>query len=165
MIETMHERDGVGLAAPQVGISKRLIVVTDFEHDYILLNPVLIAYSEQTVTDTEGCLSLPLLQGQVTRFEKVIVRALDAEGHPLELTGKGILARALQHEIDHLNGVLYIDRARTGTLVELDHETENKIPITLDEVKQRFAVLNQHLTELTFDPVQPTEDVVHALTV
>jgi peptide deformylase len=161
MIETMHVRDGVGLAAPQVGISKCLIVVADLEKIYVLVNPVLIAYSEQIITDSEGCLSLPSFQAQVARFEKVIVRATDDKGQPIELTGSGLLARALQHEIDHLNGILYIDRADKATLVELDHESEEKIPITLDEIQERFSSLNQHLPELVFDPVKTAEKVVH----
>jgi peptide deformylase len=158
MIDTMHEKDGVGLAAPQINISRRLIVVTDYEKEYVLINPKIIAYSEQTSNEIEGCLSLPGLQAMVNRFEKIIVQALDSEGKQIEITASGLLARVLQHEIDHLNGILYIDRADLSTLVELDPQTEEKRPTTLLKVTRKFKKMNAGLAELVFNRVHPQKD-------
>lgn len=116
MIETMYEAPGIGLAAPQVGVSKNLIVAdigTD-ENDreiplIVLINPEIIS-SENEIESEEGCLSLPDYRTNVKRAEKVFVRALNREGNPVEIEGSGLLSRALQHEIDHLNGILLIDR-------------------------------------------------------
>lgn len=112
MADTMYDAEGVGLAAPQVGILKRLIVVdADEEHGLIkLINPEII-HSEGEQLGPEGCLSIPGLNGDVRRAETVTVRGLDREGNEVEITGSGLLARAFQHEIDHLNGVLFTDVA------------------------------------------------------
>jgi len=112
MADTMYDAEGVGLAAPQVGILKRLIVVdADEEHGLIqLINPEIIS-SEGEQLGPEGCLSIPGLNGDVRRAETVTVRGLDREGQEVEITGSGLLARAFQHEIDHLNGVLFTDIA------------------------------------------------------
>ena len=110
MAETMYADSGVGLAAPQVGVSKRIIVI-DGEEDglIVLINPMIVK-SEGEVVEEEGCLSLPGIYSQVKRSSKVTVKALDENGDPIEITKEGLTARALQHEIDHLDGILFIDR-------------------------------------------------------
>ena len=121
MVETMRVAPGVGLAAPQVGESIRLIVVEYSEEDdeeqkppklYIMANPEITRTSTETVTGTEGCLSIPGIQGDVERFETVTVKGLNRQGRPMTVKAKGWLARIFQHEIDHLDGVLFVDRAQ-----------------------------------------------------
>ena len=114
MIETMYAAPGVGLAAPQVGVSKRLIVidVSTREEKYpliVLVNPQIIE-ADGFVEFEEGCLSVPEYIAVITRAERTVVKGLDRKGAPVEIEGTGLLARALQHEIDHLDGVLFIDR-------------------------------------------------------
>lgn len=111
MAETMYEAEGVGLAAPQVGVRKRCVVVdVGDEHGLIpLVNPVIVA-SEGEDVGPEGCLSVPGRRGMVARPYRVTVRAQDAQGQPFEITGEGFLARAFCHELDHLDGVLYVDK-------------------------------------------------------
>ncbi|SMP46872.1 peptide deformylase [Anoxynatronum buryatiense] len=110
MKETMALADGVGLAAPQVGILKR-IIVTDVEEEVIeYINPTII-HEEGEQCAIEGCLSLPDQSGRVIRPEKVRVQALNRKGEIFELDAEGLLARAICHEVDHLNGILFIDRA------------------------------------------------------
>lgn len=108
MHETMIEADGVGLAAPQVGVKKQIAIVDIGEDEGLIemINPeILVASGEQT--DPEGCLSFPGVYGDVTRPYKVKIRASDRRGKPFELEAEDFLARAIQHEIDHLNGVLF----------------------------------------------------------
>ena len=113
MWETMRAANGVGLAAPQIGLSLRLAVIDvkpDGKSDpIVLLNPEIVK-REGRVEEEEGCLSIPGLYAKVRRHAKVVVRALDARGIPMEIKGEGLLARALQHETDHLDGKLFIDR-------------------------------------------------------
>ena len=111
MVQTMQEADGVGLAAPQVGVSLRVIVVDVGEGLIELINPVIVA-SEGCETGTEGCLSIPGMYGDVERFTSVTVQGLDRQGEPITVQGSGLLARALQHEIDHTNGVVFIDHIK-----------------------------------------------------
>lgn len=108
MAETMYDADGVGLAAPQVGILRRVVVIDVGEGLIELINPVII-YTEGEQAGPEGCLSVPGRQGFVRRPNKVTVRALDRKGKPFEVTGEGLLARAFCHEIDHLDGRVYVD--------------------------------------------------------
>lgn len=111
MFETMYEANGVGLAAPQVGILKRLVVIdVDYENPYVLINPVIIERDGEQVGD-EGCLSLPGKVAQVTRPNHVICRCLNENMEEVEIEGEGLLARAICHELDHLDGVLYKDVA------------------------------------------------------
>ncbi|ACX64232.1 peptide deformylase [Paenibacillus lautus] len=112
MADTMYDAEGVGLAAPQVGILKRLIVIdAGDEHGLIkMINPEIVE-SEGEQFGPEGCLSIPGWNGDVRRAEKVTVKGLDREGNELVITGTGLLARAFQHEIDHLNGVLFTEIA------------------------------------------------------
>ncbi|MEE0435031.1 MAG: peptide deformylase [Peptococcaceae bacterium] len=110
MAETMYHAHGVGLAAPQVGISKRVIVVDIGEGLYKLVNPEVIA-SSGIQDGPEGCLSVPGIVGDVKRSEHVKVKALNEEGNEIVLEASGYLARAFQHEIDHLNGIIFTDKA------------------------------------------------------
>lgn len=111
MVETMHDANGVGLAAPQVGILKRVIVIDIGEGIIALINPEIIEASGEQ-TDSEGCLSFPGLVGEVTRAAKVKVKGIAPDGKEVILEGEGLLARAFQHEIDHLDGILFIDKAQ-----------------------------------------------------
>lgn len=115
MGEIMYAANGVGLAAPQVGISLRIIVVDVGDGLQALVNPKIVA-SSGTQTGIEGCLSLPNLHGDVTCAERVTVRALNKRGKRVTLSGEGLWARAMQHEIDHLDGILFTDRVDMNTL-------------------------------------------------
>jgi peptide deformylase len=110
MAETMYDAPGVGLAAPQVGILKRVIVIDIGEGLIEMVNPEIVEKSGEQIAQ-EGCLSIPDLLSDVRRAEKVKVRGQDRFGNPVEMEAEGFLARAFQHEIDHLNGVLMIDVA------------------------------------------------------
>ena len=124
MVDTMYEEAGIGLAAPQVGVSLRLMVIADDEgrEARALVNPVI---TEQggSVTAEEGCLSIPGVYAPVTRAEWVRLEAQDDDGRPVALLARGLRARVFQHEMDHLEGVLFIDR--------LD-------PVTRDRIKRRI---------------------------
>jgi peptide deformylase len=117
MVETMHAAPGVGLAANQVGVSLQLAVIdlSSRENDeqrhplMVIINPEILS-SEGAVVEEEGCLSIPDYSEKVKRAARVTVRAQDRTGKSFEVTAEGLLAKALQHEIDHLNGVLFIDR-------------------------------------------------------
>jgi len=106
----MYAEDGVGLAAPQIGISKRIAVV-DIREDnkIVLINPEIIVEEGKSVMK-EGCLSIPGEIGDVVRSEKIKVKSLDRKGNEIEFEAEGFEARAIQHEIDHLNGILFIDK-------------------------------------------------------
>lgn len=119
MAETMEWANGVGLAAPQVGILKRVVVIDVGEGLIELVNPEIIA-EEGEVVGVEGCLSIPGITGEVARPKKVKVRAQNSKGEFIELEGEDLLARALCHEIDHLDGILFIDRAQR--IIEEDSE-------------------------------------------
>ena len=109
LIDTMYEADGVGLAAPQVGVRKRIAVVDVGEGPIVLINPVVVS-SEGEQTGNEGCLSVPGKCGIVTRPMKVKVKTMTPEMTYEEIEGEGLLARAMLHEMDHLDGILYIDK-------------------------------------------------------
>jgi len=111
MIETMYDADGVGLAAPQVGILKRVVVIDIYDETgvKVLVNPEIVS-EEGEQEEVEGCLSLPGKAGVVKRPAKVTVKALNENGEAFTIEGTGLLARALCHEIDHLNGVLFTDK-------------------------------------------------------
>jgi peptide deformylase len=139
MVETMREAPGVGLAAPQVGISQRVIVVEFAEQSddpeappkpaklYTVANPEIIRHSTDTEIANEGCLSIPGYIGEVERFSIVTVKGLNRNGEPFRLKAKGWLARIFQHEIDHLDGVLYIDRATQVWRLE-EQEIPEEVP-------------------------------------
>ncbi|OFI07668.1 peptide deformylase [Clostridium acetireducens DSM 10703] len=113
MVETMYKNQGVGLAGPQVGILKRVVVIDVGQGPIYLVNPEIIE-KQGSYLDAEGCLSVPGRQEFVERPEKVKVKALNREGKEVILEGSGLLARAFCHEIDHLNGVLFIDKIAKG---------------------------------------------------
>lgn len=109
MIETMYHADGVGLAAPQVGILKRVIVVDIGEGVHVLINPEITIEAGEA-TDYEGCLSVPGVKGQVTRPAEITVEGLNRDGKKIRMKASGLLARAICHEIDHLDGILFVDK-------------------------------------------------------
>jgi peptide deformylase len=110
MLTTMRENDGVGLAANQVGRLKRVLVASVEDEDYVIVNPVLSDMSETTDRGQEGCLSIPGINVEVDRPTAVTVTGQDASGEPLRIEAQDMLARVLQHEVDHLDGVLILDR-------------------------------------------------------
>ena len=112
LFETMRAAKGVGLAANQVGVARRVAVVDVGEEDpppLVLINPVIVERGNETVTDEEGCLSIPDIFGDVKRAASVVVEALDRDGKPFRAEAHGYKARAIQHEIDHLDGILFLD--------------------------------------------------------
>lgn len=116
MAETMYQAKGVGLAAPQVGISKRVIVVDIGDHLYAIANPEIVEHSGIS-EGPEGCLSCPGMAGQVRRAHRILLEGINRSGERVSIPAEGYLARAFQHELDHLNGVLFIDKA---TEIEYD---------------------------------------------
>ncbi len=133
----MRDAPGVGLAAPQVGISERIIVVEYSEESddpdvpasasklYTLINPEITRHSRNSVEGNEGCLSIPGYLGTVDRYAAVTVKGLNHQGDPVKIKASGWLARVFQHEIDHLDGILYIDRATE--MYELQEEDEGEL--------------------------------------
>ena len=123
MFETMYDANGVGLAAPQVGVLKRIVVI-DVEdgNQYVLINPEILE-TRGSQTGSEGCLSVPGKSGIVTRPDYVKVRAYDLSMDVFELEGEGLLARAICHECDHLEGDLYVDKVE-GDLVDVASEED-----------------------------------------
>jgi peptide deformylase len=110
MKDTLYAENGLGLAAPQIGVSKRVVVIDTKDNYMELINPVILEKSGEQI-GSEGCLSVPGLVGMVKRAENVKVKAYNRHGEEITVEGTGLLARALQHEIDHLDGVLFIDIA------------------------------------------------------
>lgn len=133
MLQTMYSADGIGLAAPQVGIQKQLIVV-DCEPDnpatppLVLINPTIKEYSDDICLFQEGCLSIPGVYLEVKRPEMIEVTYKDDQGRPQSLIATGLLSRAIQHEMDHLNGVLFVDRV------------ENQLALTDELSKHNFSL-------------------------
>ena len=142
MIETMRDAPGVGLAAPQVNVSERLIVIEYAEEEedeeaenaeskppkpkqlFVMANPEIVKASEEMVMGVEGCLSIPGLMGEVERHQALQVKGLNRRGKPMKLKVDGWLARIFQHEIDHINGVLFIDRAKRVWQPEPEEEED-----------------------------------------
>ena len=133
MLQTMYSADGIGLAAPQIAVNKQLIVI-DCELDdpasppLVLINPKITRYSSELCNAEEGCLSIPGVYLEVTRPEAIEVSFKDENGRPRKLQTAGLLSRAIQHEMDHLNGVMFVDRV------------ENDIALTEELKKKGFAV-------------------------
>lgn len=123
MVETMHKYNGVGLAAPQIGLLKRLIVIDlyDDKGPIKLVNPEIIK-EKGTQEVEEGCLSFPNKFAKIIRPEEVTVKALNENGKTVKISAKGLLAQALSHEIDHLNGILFVDKIIPGTLQVIEPE-------------------------------------------
>jgi peptide deformylase len=139
MVETMREAPGVGLAAPQIGLSERIIVVEYFERAedeekedapkkvWAVLNPEIIKASEEKLMGVEGCLSIPGLVGEVERHAAVQIKGMNRHGKPMKIKAEGWLARIFQHEIDHLNGVLFTDRATRVWKPQEEVEPEQEV--------------------------------------
>lgn len=135
MIDTMREAPGVGLAAPQIGVSQRVIVIEygDDENEeapkklFTLVNPEIVSGSEELVEGMEACLSIPRIQGEVERHEKLIVKAINRHCKPVKLKLSGWLARIFQHEIDHLEGILFTDRAARVWRLREDEEVADNV--------------------------------------
>lgn len=140
MVETMRIAPGVGLAAPQVGVSQRVIVVEYAEEPeeprkegemptapvlYMLVNPEITRSSRAKVDGIEACLSVPGFTGDVVRHAEVVVKGYNAQGAPVRIRAKGWLARIFQHEIDHLDGILYVDRASKMWEIKPEDTTDN----------------------------------------
>lgn len=138
MIETMRDAPGVGLAAPQVGVSERVIVVEYFENEqaeeaeeeaqkkvWAMVNPEIVKASQETVMGVEGCLSIPSLVGEVERHEALQIKGLNRHGQPMRVKAQGWLARIFQHEIDHLNGIVFTDRAVQVWQPQAEEEQED----------------------------------------
>ena len=126
MFETMYEANGCGLAAPQVGVLKQIVIIdVDDGNQYVMINPEIIG-QEGSQTGYEGCLSLPGKSGIVTRPNYVKVKALDENMEPYELEGEGLLARAICHEVAHLEGQMYVELVE-GELVDAGAEPEEEI--------------------------------------
>ena len=127
MVETMHKYNGVGLAAVQVGFLKRLIVIDLYDDKgvIVLINPVIKKQKGVQVVE-EGCLSFPNKFAKVERPEQITIEALNINGEKIKLTGKGLLAQAIAHEIDHLNGEVFIDKILPGTLEIVKQEEQGK---------------------------------------
>jgi peptide deformylase len=136
MVETMRQAPGVGLAAPQVDVPMRVIVAEfgDEENEevpaklYSLVNPEIMRFSKEMTVGTEGCLSIPSYLGDVERPERITLKGFNRYGKPIRLKAKGWLARIIQHEIDHLNGILFIDLAER--VWRMEEETAQVIPKT-----------------------------------
>ena len=124
MIETMYEANGVGLAAPQVGILKRIVVIDVGEGPIVMVNPRIVAQDGEQTGD-EGCLSVPGKAGCVTRPNYVMARFFDEEMNECEVEGEGLLARAICHELDHLEGHLYVEKVEGG-LHDVTYEVEEE---------------------------------------
>ena len=127
MIDTMHKWDGVGLAGPQVGVLKRIIVIDLYEEgtQFVLINPVLVSQKGEQEVD-EGCLSFPNKFGKVVRPKEVVVEALDLDGNKVKLKAKDLLAQALCHEIDHLDGHVFVEIVKPGTLETMKPKKEEE---------------------------------------
>lgn len=113
MLDTLYASEGVGIAAPQIGVSKRIIIIDTNPTEasvkpLVIINPEIVEVSGE-IKEQEGCLSIPDVRGEVKRYERVVVEGLDLDGNKIRVEGTDLLARALQHEIDHINGKLFID--------------------------------------------------------
>lgn len=126
MIDTMNEAEGVGLAAPQVGVLRRAVVIDIGEGPIKLINPVILEMKGEEI-DVEGCLSIPSRSGTVSRPEWVKIKYIDIDGKEKVLEGSGLLARAICHEVDHLEGILYIDKMIEEIEVEDDGELGGEV--------------------------------------
>jgi len=129
MVEAMIRANGIGLAAPQIGVSKRIIVLDLNGEFHILLNPKIIETSQESEEIVEGCLSIPGVNAEVTRKLRTHLRGITLDEKPVDIEGEGLMARAIQHEIDHLNGVLFVDYlgpARRRSLLKEYHRKQKE---------------------------------------
>ncbi len=158
MIEAMHVAEGIGLAAQQVDLALQLCVVDlregDREFDYqlngsrlpldlimplVLINPVVTARLDPLTTYSEGCLSFPEIHGDIDRPDRIEVRYKDLDGHDNQLTCNGLFSRCVQHEVDHLNGILFIDRMRKSSLLEIEQDLKQLKKMTRKRMKKRLG--------------------------
>ncbi|HEX3533639.1 MAG TPA: peptide deformylase [Gemmatimonadaceae bacterium] len=150
MFETMYAAEGIGLAAPQVGRTERLAVVDVEGAKYALINPEIVSKSGPSEKAEEGCLSIPDIYGDVERPSEVIIRALDENGEPYEASGSGLLGRCFQHEIDHLDGKLFIDYLsplkRRSALAKWEKEKE-AYPGSIRKVRAEVKGEHHHANE------------------
>ncbi|MGQ9487270.1 MAG: peptide deformylase [Armatimonadota bacterium] len=135
MRRAMQDANGIGLAAPQVGVSIRLILYTDFTNEeqpqvHALINPVILKMAGEQLEPPEGCLSLPGLMGNVRRAQTIWVKATNLQGKTLKFKAEGLTARVIQHEVDHLDGILFIDRADPATLRWITEEEKEQEAVT-----------------------------------
>ncbi len=131
MVEALIKNKAYGIAAPQVGVSKKMIVVDVEDFFYLLVNPKISARSHQEESRLEGCMSIPGVDAEIKRARKVTVKAKDLDGKPKVLSASGLLARVLQHEIDHLEGMLFIDHlgdAKRNQLLKEYEKNQNSSP-------------------------------------
>ncbi|HID07249.1 MAG TPA: peptide deformylase [Armatimonadetes bacterium] len=154
MFATLHDCNGLGLAANQVGVLHRVFVVRYDEKAYALINPEVVWHSDDIEEQPEGCLSIPQVQGTIPRHKRLRVRAWDESGARIQVEVEGMLARIFQHEIDHLDGVLILDRAIEGTLQWVLRETDESgeetitiIPTTSREVESVFRMQSKRNRE------------------
>lgn len=125
MFKVMYREKGIGLAAPQVNLNRKIVVIDpgdDARHRIALINPVIIGSSEQTEPYEEGCLSVPGINADVIRPSEIVLRAVNVKGKEVEIEAAGIMARVIQHEVDHLHGILFIDRIEKYLRDELKSE-------------------------------------------
>lgn len=141
MFETMEKFYGVGLAAPQVGISKRIIVIDTGEKDekYALINPKIISMDTECIVD-EGCLSYPGLYAKVRRNKNTVVEALDENGEKITINATGLLAQALQHEINHLDGIVFVDLAEENSYFAYGPNDKKIKNIEYDEINHKVRL-------------------------
>ncbi len=125
MIKIMHDENGVGLAANQLGVLQKVFVYDDGEHKGALINPKIVSASGEQV-GAEGCLSVPGLQGEVKRANEITVKGIDQNGKEVKIKAEGFLARIFQHEMDHLDGHLFVERAEPGSLHYITPEEEEE---------------------------------------
>lgn len=141
MIDSLHEANGIGLAAPQIGVPLR-VIITNFEDELrVLVNPEILSMSQETEVADEACLSILGYAGPVERSVSVQVRALNKNGKRVKINAQEWFARCLQHEIDHLNGVLYIDRVEDKTLI---HRTDENYEVEPEDAVEAPNDSSQH---------------------
>ena len=128
MIETMHNIEGAGLAAPQVGVPLQVVVIQlpDEEDVITLINPEIVKISEETEMMTEGCLSLPGYNGEIKRSTSITVKARDRQGKLIRIKGEELLAQVLQHEVDHINGIVFVDHLESIDELRKNEEAEEE---------------------------------------
>lgn len=150
MIPAMYDNDGIGLAAPQVGVNVRLCIIgknavnkddrppatpkATIQKDLVLINPVFQKLNKKFTKDDEGCLSVPGYYGEVKRYQEIYVTALNEKGEKIEFAAKNFFARVIQHEVDHLNGHLFIDRA--PDLFHGEHKKKLPVDVVLDGIRR-----------------------------
>jgi peptide deformylase len=136
MVDTLHDANGAGLAAPQVGVPLRVIVTNYDGNLRVVVNPEIVEAEGEDVEGNEGCLSIPGWYGPVTRKERVVMRGLGRTGKPIKIKAEGWEARVFQHEVDHLNGVLYIDYIQDKSLIRHVRDEEEE-----EELEEEQAVV------------------------